>query len=610
MRLWTTLISILVAACVLAAPPVLPAYTEDNLTGLFGSDKNVALVAPLLADKDFTVRERAVTDLGEMQNYKGLEFIRKAAKDDNPQVRSAAALAAMHFPVDMAGDIVVTCLQDKEPTVAMNALLAVRTMPLPAASPQVVALVSHEQSAVQATAVATLTALKLPLDAKTLAGLLDSPSPIVRLRALENMMLLDADKAPKDKLPALTGTGPAAVCCAALAALGKFGMAGDNQIVIIAVAGKNADPQIRLGAVLAIQHAGYANLIKPFIDDQSEMVRLAAIRAAGVLKAKDCAQVLMRRMLDAPMGELPGTESQLAARDSLIAIGTPEVAQLAADEFTRIAPQFQRLNDLSVAMAKANANPKAPTATAGKDDELNAATLQKLARDVRACCRILGGLKSKLVLDGPDGQIALLAKQPTDSAILPDLIWSLGEIGDAKALPTLEAYTDQCTVKAQEALAARLIMPPPHVPYSDEGTAQCLVALEKLKSPNLLAKARKLGLMKVQTQRLATPVMEAIKVYGHLYPSAKDHASMEADMIDIAGDSHYSRVARCDAMKLLGQWKAASAVRMLEDILNKERPNRTVMEVAAWSLYQIDGKERAVSNPVVVQGAWIVTEEK
>ena len=602
MRLWTTLISMLVAACVLAAPPVLPAYTEDDLSGLFGSENNVALVAPLLADKDFTVRERAVTDLGEMQNYKGLEFIRKAAKDDNPLVRSAAVLAAARFPADMAGDIVVTCLQDKEPAVAMNALLAVRTMPLPSSRPQVVALVSHEQAAVQATAVATLTALKLPLDAKTLAGLLDSPAPLVRLRALENMMLLDADKAPKDKLSALAKTGPAAVRCAALAALGKFAYSEGAEI--IAAAMKDADPQVRTGAVLALKHAAKADQIKPFIDDQSEMVRLAAIRAAGVLKANDCAQALMRRMLDAPMGEWPGTDSQLAARDSLIAIGTPEVAQLAADEFTRIAPKFQTLNDMFEARAKS------PMAAASPEDNRDDVTLQKLTRDVQACCRILGALKSKLVLDGQDGQIARLAMQPTNSPILPDLIWSLGEIGDAKALATVEAYTDQCIALAQVYLNTRGAMPPPHVPYLDKGTAQCLPALEKLKSPNLLAKARKLALMKAGSYRLDLPVLEAIKVYAHLYPAAKDHAAMEADMAMIAGDPHYRGITRCEAMKLLGQWKANSAIKTLEDVLNKERPNRTVMQVAAWSLYQIDGKERAVGNPVVVQGAWIVTEEK
>jgi hypothetical protein len=195
--------------------------------------------------------------------------------------------------------------------------------------------------------------------------------------------------------------------------------------------------------------------------------------------------------------------------------------------------------------------------------------------------------------------------------VLDDLIWSLGEIGDPRALPILELY-GECSVRlAREYLQAQLALPPPPVPYSSEATAQCLAAMAKLNSSKWPANARALATMKVSQLRLDRPVEVALTLYGERYATAPaaEKTQMEAGVVDVLGDDNHRRLARAMAMRLAGQWKLASATTPLTTVLETERPNRLMMQLAAWTLYQIDGKERPVGDPVVTQGSWVIVEK-
>ncbi|MCL2701335.1 MAG: HEAT repeat domain-containing protein, partial [Phycisphaerae bacterium] len=145
MRQWTIIFAIIATTAAWAEPPVLSSWrTEDDFYARFGSNRNVELVAALLADKDFAIRENAVMDLGDMGNFTAIEHIRKAAGDENTIVRAAAALAASKYPADRAGDIVTSLLADPDMTVTLAALRGVRMLTLESATADVAKLVASD----------------------------------------------------------------------------------------------------------------------------------------------------------------------------------------------------------------------------------------------------------------------------------------------------------------------------------------------------------------------------------------------------------------------------------------------------------------------------------
>jgi len=606
-----------------------PCHSEDEFYAQFGSDRNVELVAALLADKDFTIRENAVMDLGGMGNYTAIPHIRKAAGDENPLVRAAAALAAAKYPADRAGDIVTALLADKDMTVVLAALRGVRMAQLTSAEKNVHALLTSDRPVIQANALATLTALGVRpnLADETIKALFDSPSATVRQRIIENMMLWGAWKLggekpesavpPMDKLLALAKSGPSSLRATALAAVGnyRFVFGGNDDIdgmELLRQAATDKDPQIRLGALHGLANAQQADAIAPFLADESELVRLAAIRAAGTLKSANAVDALFDRMFIAPLNELKAVDTHLAARDSLIAIATPAVAERAAKEFPTLVAQYKQLGldrkQAQDAVANVNSNDKAAV-NAQQAEVAKLFTRERMtSRNIRACARILGALKCDTVLDR---QIAFLDGEPTDSPVLGDLIWSLGEIGDRKALPVLETFMTKSVKLAQEYLQAQLMIPPPPVPYSSEGTAQCVGALAKLDSPNWLTHAHALVTMKVSRLRLDRPVDEALAAYETRYAAASDtdKARMQAGVLDLITDDNHRRLARANAMRLAGLWKLPAAVTPLTNLLTTERPSRTMMQMSAWALFQIDGKDRPVGDPVVAPGGWVVLEK-
>jgi len=590
----------------------------------------VELVAALLKDKDFTVRENAVMDLGEMRNYTAIPHIRTMAGDENPLVRAAVALAAAKYPADRAGDIVKTLLADKDSTVVLSALRGVRMMKLTEAEKDVRGLLASDRPIIQSNALATLTALGVRpnLADETIKALFDSPSATVRKRMIENMMLwgtwkLGGDKPsaavpPMEKLLALAKTGPSSLRATALAAVGNYCLVfgGSDGRELLVQSAKDKDPQIRLGALLGLANVEQTDAIAPFLADESELVRLAAIRAAGTLKATDAIDALFDLMLAAPLNELEAADSHMAARDSLIAFaGTDSngAAIRAAQEFPRqVALYRQFQTDVTTAQAELAAVTNSGDKVAKKAKEAEVATLtaqyRMAYRNIRACARILGAHKHKAVLDQ---QIALLEAEPTDSPVLGDLIWSLGALGDAKALPALESFMARSVKLAQEYLNSLLQLPPPYVPYSSEGTAQGLTALFRLDSPNWFAHARALATMKAAHNRLDRPVEEALAAYKARYETASDidKAQIVADVTEIIADANHRRMFRAVSMRLAGEWKLSAAVAPMTDILTDERPSRVMMHLAAWSLYQIDGKERTVGDPVDSPGDWIVLEK-
>jgi len=399
---------------------------------------------------------------------------------------------------------------------------------------------------------------------------------------------------PMDKLLTLAESGPSSLRATALAALGKFDYGFNDAKVqaFLRQAATDSDPQIRLGALRGLTNAWRGDVVAPFLADKSEMVRLEAMRAAKTLAAyklnsTETADALFDLMFAAPLNELTAADTHLAARDSLIAIATPAVAERAAKEFPALVASWTQLRldsrQARDALAAATNSGDKQTIRA-RQAELAAvsATERKAHRNIRACARILGALTCDKALDQ---QIALLETESTDSPVLGDLIWSLGEIGDPKALPAIETFMTKSVKLAREYLQAQLALPPPYVPYSSEGTAQAVAALAKLDSPNWLTHAHTLVTMKVSRLRLDRPVDTALAMYDARYATASDadKATMQAGVIDLITDESHRRLARAHAMRIAGQWKLPAAVGPLTNLLTTERPSRPMMQMSAWA---------------------------
>ncbi len=77
-------------------------------------------------------------------------------------------------------------------------------------------------------------------------------------------------------------------------------------------------------------------------------------------------------------------------------------------------------------------------------------------------------------------------------------------------------------------------------------------------------------------------------------------------LLDILEDKVSFQPARYMAMKCAARLQMKGMIPAIETLLNNERPGRTMMQAAAWSLYVLTGKTPAVPEPRVIQSLWMV----
>jgi len=559
-------------AATLQPPPPLPAKFPIET---FGDERNVELLAELLDDRDAMVREQGVRALGETHNALGLPHIRKALKDTNINVRCAALRAVARFPEKQCAPILIGALDDVEDRLVLTALELLRDKKISSTGERIASLLPRYHPAVQVEGLLTLNELQRPADPKVLKVLLGSSLASVRLRAIENSMFLTDPAGLSGELVRLgRSDASGAVRAAAIEAAGKFALPALKEMVSQSTTSR--DPFIRRGVVRALVHARETMSIRAFLDDESPMVRLAAIRGAGNLKCTNCVERLFELLEN-----IPEPDAHLAARNALAQIATPEVVPKAAE-----------------IVQKLSGNP----------------TDERSARNLRAACWLLGEMRSNIVVET---QLRLLVSLQVDSPILVELAESLGKIGDRRAISPLRQVLLKCRTNGLGYLRTlqATSKPPPPPPYDDDVTCTIIRALGDMKAIEAVGTIVSVARAQLKRGRLNSPAAAAMQVLPQLITDTNREA-IESCICDVLGDGRYdwlldsSRLmssARIEAARSAAKLEIEEAVPSLQRILQRDRPSRAVIHAAAWSIQEITGETLDVPNPKVVQGSdWIV----
>jgi HEAT repeat protein len=634
-----------------------PPPRDELVFDMYGDSENVALLAALLSDGDAGVRERAVLGLGQTANEKALPLLRNALSDASPDVRATAVIAAAGFGPSLAEPIVAAALADKDDSVAAAALREAGRLKLTSCAPAAAEAAKRPSADVAVLAVATLTSLGAPLEAAAAKSLLSSESLLLRMAVARNMLLADKPGEALEKLRQLAADEPKSTGGEAIVAWARFEPTAASAVV--AGAAKSLDPVLRSAAVRALGQTRDAKSIRPFLDDASPAVRLAAIRVAGDLKCSDCAKRILELMLATRAEETEAASAHLAARDALVKIGGDDVIRLviaaaspqagrliptagqpaatatapAAGDPAQVAPAVAPAETPAEAPAPPPAakaektgkktptkteKPKAAAKSAAKAEkpaaqpadqkplhtDADRAERDRLTaiRNLHACCHILGELKAKAAVDT---LAELLATLPTDSTPLGSVAAALGKIGDERALDPLHKLLARLAPLARKYLIESTKPVPTYVPFTEEITSQVIDAVSTFRKPQSLEPLRVFATMTVRELRLSRAAAAAVRGLTSPQIAAGSEAIAARTAQEMVADRNYQPIAHYEAARAAGRMKIAAAEGALQDRL-AERNNLDVMKACAWALEQITGKAPAMPEPLERQGDWIV----
>ncbi|MFB3890477.1 MAG: HEAT repeat domain-containing protein [Phycisphaerae bacterium] len=620
-------------------------YSSYQLKEYFGDAANIKLLGDMAKDPDALAREQAVRDLGQTHNVAAAPLIQAAMKDADPNVRAAAAGAAYELSLGGYERTILDALADADGRVVMTALRMVRNLKLSTAAKDIAPLLAGGNAPIQADALATLTDVGQPAATDALTALFRSPSPAVRLRAAENAALVDKAKAADvtGALAELAAKDAPAVRGAALAALGT--LAFDSSRAAIDASAKDADPQVRRGALAALQNAGKRDRIKPFLDDPSAMVRLAAIRAAGQLRCEDCTGRLFE-LMQAVEDDL----AHFAARQSLRQIGTPQVnaqagavvqeankslaplqkalddvGKIASDLNAKLAPYERTLSDLKASRA---AQQRIDVAQAELDKAMvpfdaqqvlvdaARAKFNRAMRNLRSACWLLGELKGAEEFDTRMAIVSgSVAAKDTDvikidSDVLIETVFSLGRLGRPEAAGPINAVLAKSAAMAPGFFSDH---PPPGSRYNGRVVISCVEALAALHNSDGLDSMRAIKEVRIKMAGRLNEESEAIMRSLPMLTTPANRATIEKEFIDKAiDDPTFLLPVRFEAIKSAGKLKleGQTTVRLIKKVLLEERPDRNMMRVSAWAIKRITNETLPISDPVVYQGDWIIRKRE
>jgi HEAT repeat protein len=587
---------VLLAAAAMAAdgPLAEPQLKTPDLTEeTYGNDWNVSALGELVGDEDMYTRVWAVQALGQTHNLKALPYIQRALGDADPSVRVTAVKAAADVGRGGALDMLVGAIRGGETDMVLAALRAVADLDLTTVTADVAGMATSTDETVRAAAIKTLTALSVPADAGVLAGLIADKSLAVRLAALESALLLNTAPALGEAL--LAGAGPdnpPAVRSLAVEAVGKLAWSSARTQVF--AAGQDADPLVRLGAVRAYIHAGQGRPAAVFLDDPSQMVRLAAIEAAGQFKQADRTERLFELLFAADEDM-----TRHAARTALARIGGDKVAKTAADALPRWA-EMKPPPPPSTQPASRSAQKGEPPADQDRP------SAERIAANTASCCWLLGELKSH---EGFDYQLGMLSNADILSPVLTVQAAAIGKIGDRRAVAPLVGLLEKCRTRGAAWLTATMSgrQPPPWNPDVPCGIIRGLAAM---KAADQIGAVIAMGsVTSTYGGRIDESAQATIEALAEL-ATDDNRAAVDRFVTQVVSpDGQYTLTARFRAAKVAAAMETKSALPALQSVLTDERPGRAMMLAAAWAVQQITGQTPQVGEPRRKQDRnWVVTE--
>jgi HEAT repeat protein len=528
----------------------------------YGTDKDVAMLATLLDDRDPYVRQQALKALGETNNPAAAagSVGRAFHSDGDTGVRLSALQAAWNLPHPKRQALLREALAADAPlALQRGALLEVREQRIAPATQAVAALVTGDSAALTADALDTLTSLGKAHPPARLAKLLSHASPSVRLRAARNALLLKPHSGGKqltDALAALTGDKVPGVRAAALTAWALHAKTPPREQLLAAWNSK--DPRMRSAAVRAWGLMGQPGEVDDALRDKSAMVRLAAIRSAGRLGGARYMPKLFDRLAEAPI------DAHRAAREALMQITPARTVASAAAKWLTDTPGGTKTR----------------------------------SRNLLSALWLLSELKSDVAAET---RIKMLRSLPIESAAVAECARGLAAAEVTAARKPLRDLLERSIAQAKRHLSSTS-----PVPYSQEVTAAAMEALSQMNATDALPLVIEAGRVKYLTSRLGRQSAIAARVATKLVNEEKTEA-VAAFLADLMADPHQPNAARFHACIAAGELKSKGTSDALRQILQTDRPSRQVLQAAGWALEQITGQAVAIPAPPSNPGrTWIL----
>jgi HEAT repeat protein len=545
-----------------------PRYVTSEAT--YADAELLAAMAALLGDRDPITREQAVVALGEANNPAAVAMLAKASRDESPGVRAAAMTALAAYSSPEARAVVMAGLEDESQAVKLAAMRQMRRLQLTDAVKPLGKHAAEGQPSVRAAALETLTQLEATAPADVLASALDSDSRL-QFRALENMLVngsIPAAVLPKvrkladDSSPALRGTAVELLAA----------QAGAASAEVLNSAAMSDEPMVRAGAARAAGRAGLAPLARGLLEDESPLVRLAAVKAVGDLRDSPSIDPLIAILQNAPQ-----LQTHLAARQSLRQIGGETVAKRAAAVLTSI-----------------HGHPIAE----GSKGQLQRRSLQSAAW-------LLGELKSTEALATMNNMLTSL---PIDSPVVREVALAVGKIGDERSVQPLLALLAKCQQIAPAYLRS-LNSPNDPPPFSESVIVACLESLAALKAAQLLPPAIAMTKMQSGQARLSLVAAATARLLPEF--AKPDDRGIEALVSDLVVGEGFDLYVHVNGAEAAGKLKLDSTLPALRKLLQEMRPGLEVMTRAADAIEAITGDRPDIPAPRLNQGAsWVIRKTR
>ncbi|MFW6132884.1 MAG: HEAT repeat domain-containing protein [Planctomycetota bacterium] len=592
----------------------------------YATDRVVELLGGLLDATDPRTREAAVRDLGETGNTRAVAHVARALDDENVLVRCAAVRAAGGFEPRLAAPLVSRALHSSERRVLLAGLDVARDLSV-ARTATLVALLDDEHPDVRAATLSALSARREAAPAPKLARMLDDPSPAVRLAAAQNAIALPADGAHAAVLPVLRNLAERArpaLRAAALPALCKLGGASDRRRLPSAL--NDESPWVRRGAVRAMGLAAEAGLLDHADvearltrvltdDDETEMVHLAALRAAGRLPFRTDAGIdaVVRAMLDAPYDDW---DARIGRR------GPPagDLHHAARTALLRMAGDAGKVRLLNRAREALRAEMRRLLA-----DDAAQRVVRLSRRNARTCCLLMGAVARN---DGPEDPAAYAYDDllkwlggdalPIESSVRVELSEALAGIarrtGDRRCVGVLLGELDEYRRRGIQVLRAAAAMRP-GPPYLSEAAVAAINALAELRVTEAWQAVARIALVRhggSKGLRLDAEAGAAARASKALL-TPDNRAEVARTLTAILADEAYgARGTRFDAAIAAGELKLdhPPLLDALRQPLKGPQPlaMMPLLQASRWALEQITGEAPDLPEIERIAGYWIIRE--
>ena len=301
--------------------PVIRAAAVEALVKT-GAKKVIGTINDAMTDDDPSVRTQAAIAVGTLYSPRSIELLGKMLNDSNLTVRRSAAQSAAKIDESDLGDSIVAALSTETDQIVIEYLLeALNKNGGKNAYSLLVQFVEGSDTELREIALKALRKLKLQESAPVFTRLLDDKHPHIRKQAIEQLTLLKVNGAIprlKQMVKADTDEHVRGACARALGDL------QDKTSLDLLEAALEDHAVVRFQAVLALGKIGNSaaapSLLALLKDSQPE-IRYQAVRAIGQLKLEGSEEhiepllqdpdVMVRRGAEQTLQEFGFTASQI-----------------------------------------------------------------------------------------------------------------------------------------------------------------------------------------------------------------------------------------------------------------------------------------------------------